>query len=222
MLKKYLPIIAKSPFFQGIEQEELLPLLSCLEMQKREYKKGEFIIHAGEHVKSVGLLVEGSALILQEDYWGNRNIITKVFLGEVFGESFACLPNEVSNVSVQMEEASVVIFMDVKRILTTCPKGCSFHTRMIRNLLNELAKKNIRTQRKIMHMSKRSTRDKLLSYLSEEAIRQGKPDFHIPFNRQQLADYLSVDRSAMSNELCKLREEGSLSFQKNHFILQRD
>lgn len=109
--------------------------------------------------------------------------------------------------------------MDVKRTLHTCDASCSFHGSVIRNLLSDIARKNIQLNEKLIHMAQRTTREKLFSYLSAESVRHNAVAFDIPYNRQQLADYLSVDRSAMSNELCKMRDEGLLSFHKNRFDL---
>ena len=108
---------------------------------------------------------------------------------------------------------------DVKRIITTCPSACRFHAMVVQNMFFAISEKNRRLVQKLGHMSKRSTREKLISYLSEEAKKQNTASFTIPFNRQQLADFLSVDRSAMSNELCKMRDDGLLEFDKNQFRL---
>ena len=132
---------------------------------------------------------------------------------------YACLGNEeIINNAVAVRQ-SEVLFLDINRIITMCPSGCQFHGRLIRNLLSVIATKNKILTQKLEHMSQRSTREKLLSYLSEQAQRVGKESFDIPFNRQQLADFLSVDRSAMSNELSKMRKEGLLEFDRNHFVL---
>ena len=111
------------------------------------------------------------------------------------------------------------MFMDVSRVLTVCGSACAFHARLMRNLLAVLAEKNLQFSEKLTYMTQRSTRQKLLSYLSAESLRRGAREFEIPFNRQQLADYLSVDRSALSGELSKLRGEGLLDYRKNKFTL---
>ena len=159
-------------------------------------------------------------LVVQEDYWGNRNIRSRVAPGQVFAEAFACVPGAVMDVSVLTDEPSRVLWLNVGRILHTCPTACSHHSRMIRNLLSDLAANNLRANEKLTHISRRSTREKLLSYLSAEARRQGRADFSVPFNRQQLADYLSVERSAMSAELSRMQREGLLTVDKNSFSLK--
>lgn len=139
--------------------------------------------------------------------------------GEMFGEAYAAPDSGVMMNDVAAVENSTVLFFNVKKILTTCSTACRFHSLVIQNLFFAISEKNRKLMRKLLHMSKRSTREKLLSYLSEEAKRQNRATFLIPFNRQQLADFLSVDRSAMSSELGKMRDEGLLTFQKNRFTL---
>ena len=188
-------------------------------MSATSYQKAEYILSAGTSIDCIGMLLSGSASIIQEDFWGNRNMITKISPGQLFAEAFACVPQSVLNVSVVADTSATVLFLKVQKVLTTCPTSCVFHSRMIRNLLGELAHKNLLFHEKLTHMAQRTTREKLLSYLSAESVRQGNAVFDIPYNRQQLADYLSVERSAMSHELGKLRDEGILLFQKNHFTL---
>ncbi len=133
---------------------------------------------------------------------------------------YACLGSEeILNNAVAVKD-SEVLFLDVKRILTMWPSACHFHGRLIRNLLSVMALKNKMLTQKLEHMSKRTTREKILSYLSEQSQRTGSPVFDIPFNRQQMADFLSVDRSAMSAELGRMRDEGILSFERSHFELK--
>lgn len=221
-MKEHLNVIQKSPLFSGISENELEPMLSCLSATKKSFKKNEFVLRSGDEIRAVGMVLSGSVLIVKEDFWGNRNIISSAKAGDIFAEVYACKPGAALGVSVIAEEATTVIFLDVRRILTTCTSACQFHARLIHNLLSSMAEKNLIINEKLTHMSQRTTREKLLSYLSAQAIRHGSPSFAISFNRQQLADYLSVDRSAMSNELCKMRDEGLLAFDKNSFTLYGD
>ena len=140
-------------------------------------------------------------------------------MGEIFGEAYAAPESGALLNDVVAVENSSVFFFDVKRVLSTCSSACRFHTLVVQNLFFAISEKNRSLVRKLDYISRRTTRDKLISYLSEEAKRQNRADITIPFNRQQLADYLSVDRSAMSNELCKMRDEGLLTFEKNRFRL---
>lgn len=215
-----LSVLRTSGIFSGISEEETEKMLHCLEVRPETFQKDEYILRAGDRVEAFGLVITGKVLIIQEDFWGNRNILAAVGAGHCFAETFACSPGAVLNVSVMAQTNVQVLFLNVKRILTTCSSTCSHHSRMIRNLLSELAEKNLRLNEKITHLGQRSRRAKILSYLSAEAQRHGSAEFDIAFSRQQLADYLSVDRSGLSMELSRMQEEGLLEYRKNHFVLK--
>ncbi len=218
-MKKYSSILAKTRLFAGVSEEEIGMMLSCLNAKLRTYKKGEYVLRQGEHLDNITVLVEGSIHIQRDDYWGKRSIINVIDVGEMFGEAYVSPESGALLNDVIAVEDSTVLFFDVKRTLTTCPSACRFHSMVVQNLFFAISEKNRKLVQKLGHMSKRSTREKLISYLSEEAKKQNSGTFTIPFNRQQLADFLSVDRSAMSNELCKMRDEGLLTFEKNKFTL---
>ena len=216
-MREFLPVIRSAQLFSGISEEELSMVLSCLHAEQKDFSKEAFVLRAGDTADSIGLVLSGSVLIIQEDIWGNRNILSKAGPGQTFAAAFACAPGSVLNVSVIAETPATVM---LKRILDVCPSTCAHHSRIIRNLLGELAEKNLRFSEKLTHMGQRTTRAKLMSYLSAEAQRRGEYEFDIPFSRQQLADYLGVERSGLSLELGKMRAEGLLDFQKNHFVLK--
>ena len=165
-------------------------------------------------------MLTGTVLVIQEDIWGNRNILSKAGLGQTFAAAYACAPGSRLNVSVVAETPVTVLFLNVKRILTVCPSACSYHSRIIRNLLGELAGKNLQFSEKLTHVGQRSTRSKIMSYLSAEALRLGTYELDIPFSRQQLADYLGVERSGLSQELGKMKKDGLLDYHKSHFVLK--
>ena len=219
-MKKYIPILKRTKMFAGVGEDEIASMLACLGARLQTYKKGAFVLRQGEHVSHLTVLVEGNLHIQRDDYWGNRSILGHISVGEMFGEAYIAPESGPLLNDVVAVEDSTVIFFDVKKLLTTCSSACRFHTLVVHNIIYALSEKNRKLVQKLGHMSKRSTREKLLSYLSEEAGRQSSSRFTIPFNRQQLADFLSVDRSAMSNELCKLRDEGLLEFEKNQFRLK--
>lgn len=219
-MNNFLPLIRSSQLFSGIFENELTAMLSCLKAEKKDFPKETFVLRAGDTAESIGLVLSGSVLIIQEDIWGNRNILSKVGPGQTFAAAFACAPGSVLNVSVSAETPVTVMFLNIKRVLNVCPSACTHHSRMIRNLLGELAEKNLRFGEKLTHMGQRTTRAKLMSYFSAEAQRLGKYEFDIPFSRQQLADYLAVERSGLSLELGKMRSEGLLDFHKSHFVLK--
>lgn len=222
-MEKNIPLIKNTLLFRGVAEAEIEAMLSCLDPSYGSYQKGAFIYRQGETNIRLGLVLRGSVLIQEEDFWGNRNIISYVGVGQSFGEVYACLRGEALRFSVIAAEPCVIMFLDASRILTTCGASCRFHNQVIQNLLADLAHHNSELARKLSHLSQRSIRDKLLSYLSEQSLSHGSANFAIPFNRQQLADYLCVDRSAMSNTLSRLRDEGVLTFERNHFqLLGRD
>ena len=218
-MKKFLKILKKSQLFSGVAEDEIEAMLDCLSAELRTYQKGSYVLHQGEYLHHITVLVAGSLLIQKDDFWGNRSIVNKISAWEMFGEAYVAPGSEALLNDVIATEDSAIIFFDVHKILTTCSSACRFHAVVIQNLFYAISVKNRSLVQKLGHMSRRTTREKLLSYLSEQAKKQGTSSFEIPFNRQQLADFLSVDRSAMSNELCKLRDEGLLSFERNRFQL---
>ncbi len=221
-MNEYFPLLQKSQLFSGISEQDFSAMLGCLESRVQYFPKDAYLIRAGEAVDCIGFMLDGSAWIIQEDYWGNRNILSRLTPGQSFAETFACVSCAVANVSVVADEPCRILFLNIHRVLTVCSSSCAHHSQIIRNLVADLAEKNMRIQAKLTHMAQRSTRDKLLSYLSAEAQRQGSNTFDIPFSRQELADYLAVERSGLSMALCKMRDEGLLLFHRNHFTLRTD
>lgn len=218
-MKQYIPVLKRSQLFAGVGEDEIAAMLSCLDARLQTYEKGSYVFRQGQHIRHITVLMEGELLVQKDDYWGNRSIINRIDPGEMFGEAYLAPESGTILNDVIAARNSTVIFFDVRRIITTCSSACQFHTMVVQNLFFAISEKNRTLVQKLGHMSKRSTREKLISYLSEQANRQKSASFTIPFNRQQLADFLSVDRSAMSNELCKMRDEGLLLFEKNQFTL---
>ena len=205
------PCMTSSPLFRDIAPADLASLLDCLDARERAYEKGAWLLRRGEWTDRLGLVLSGTVHILREDFWGSRSIVGLAGPGEVFAESYA-LAGEPLTVSVLAASSGAALFLDARRLTDA---------RLTSNLLSLLAKKNLMLTGKMRHMARRTTRDKLLSYLSAQALAAGSSEFDIPMDRQQLADYLAVDRSAMSAALGKLRDEGVLTFRKNHFHLLR-
>lgn len=218
-MKQYIPILKQTKLFSGVGDDEISSMLSCLGASLRVYKKGEFVLRQGERLSDIMVLVEGNLHIQSDDYWGNRSILGEICAGEMFGEAYAAPESGALLNDVAAVTDSAVVCFDVKRILTSCSSACRFHTIVVQNLFFAISEKNRKLVQKLGVLSKRSTREKLISYLSEQSKKQNSASFSIPFNRQQLADFLSVDRSAMSNELCKMRDEGLIRFEKNRFVL---
>lgn len=220
-MKDYINIIKNSILFKGITEQEINSILVCLSAKYKTYTKEKSIIKLGDKILDIGLILSGSVCIIKQDFWGNRNIVTKLLPTQIFGESYACIAEEIVSVDIIAAENSEILFLNVDKIFNICSSTCKFHSKLIQNLLFTVSEKNIMLTKKLDHMSKRTTKEKLLSYLFEQSLKNNSEEFEIPFNRQQLADYLSVDRSAMSNELCKLRNEGTIAFKKNSFLLKK-
>ena len=220
-MKKYLDVLKNTKLFAGVGEEEIGEMLDCLGASFSTYKKGAYVLRAGEHIRNIMILVEGSLHIQRDDYWGNRTILNGIATGEMFGEAYVSPDSGALLNDVVAVEDSSVLFFDIQRVLSVCPSACKFHTLTVKNLFFAISEKNRKLVTKLGYISNRTTRDKLLSYLSDEAKRQNSSAFTIPFNRQQLADFLSVDRSAMSNELCKMRDEGLIEFNRNRFSVTK-
>ncbi len=218
-MRRFIPILKHTMLFRGIKEEEIASMLNCLNARLQTYRRGEFIFRQGEHISDIPLLVSGKLHIQRNDHWGNSNIINVIDFGEMFGEAYAAPGSGAILNDVIAVEDSAIILLDARRVITSCSSACKFHSLVIQNLFFAISEKNRKLVQKLGHMSNRSTREKLMSYLSEESNRQNSTTFCIPFNRQQLADFLSVDRSAMSHELCKMRDDGLLTFERNRFTL---
>ena len=210
--------IKAAPLFFGIDEAELPELLEALDAHSRRYQKGEIIMPEGEKTDSLGLVMSGSVLIVQDDFWGNRNLLAAAGPGELFAEAFACVQARAP-VSVLCKTDGRVLYLDTHAVFSPCEKGCAQHRTLSQNLIRVLAEKNMQLNEKAGYLSQRSTREKLLAYLSAQARRTGSASFRIPFDRQQLADFLSVNRSAMSAELSKMQREGLLRAERSNFTL---
>ena len=213
-------LLAGTRLFQGIREHEIEAMLTCLSAEERTYGKDAYIYRAGDVTGRLGVVMEGAVNIIKDDVWGNRKIIENIGAGQIFGETYACLKGEPLMVDVQASERSRILFMDVNRILTTCSSSCDFHNRLIRSLMYVLAGKNLMLTKKMDIITPKSLRERVMVYLSQESVKQGCRTVTVPFNRQQMADYLSVDRSALSAELSRMQRDGVISYEKNRFTIQ--
>ena len=218
-MEKYINILKKCPLFKGIEEDNIVALLSCLNAQAREYDRNEFIFIAGERTKYIGIVLRGAVHILREDYMGERTVLTNIERGELFGEAFSCAEVDSIPVSVLAAKKSKILLIDYKRIITSCSAACTFHKGLIKNMIKILAQKNIMLTQKIDIITKKTTREKLLAYLFEHARKSGKSNFTIPFDRQELADFLAVERSAMSAEISRMQHDGIIKTNRSFFEL---
>lgn len=218
-MQKYLPVLERCPLFFGIDPKDLPAMLGCIDGRVQTCEKNETIFREGDPATQIGVVLSGAVQIVRQDFYGRRSVIGSVQPAQLFGEAFACAQADALPVSVITTERSEILRADCRRITQTCCNACAFHSQMILNLLHIVAENNLRLNRKIEIMSRRSIRQKLMTYLLEQAKQHGSAAFTIPFDRQALADYLGVERSALSAEIGKLRAEGVLEAEKSKFHL---
>ena len=216
-MENLFPILQICPLFSGIGQEHYGSMLHCFDARTMKVKKGNVIFSEGDPAMGVGIVLSGSVQTVQEDYLGNRSILSMAGPGELFCEGFCCAKVQALPVSMVAASGSEVMILDCSRVLTICHNACEFHNRMVRNLLRSVADSNLRLNQKIEILSKRTTREKVMSYLLSEAKFQGTDAFVIPYDRQELADFLGVERSAMSTVIGKLRSEGLIDVNRKWF-----
>lgn len=217
-MKNYLEVLKKCPLFCDIEDDNLLKMLNCLGAKIVFFDKKYTVFREGDKIKHIGIVLSGSVQVVQLDFYGNRSILNSVEPSQVFGEAFACAEADFLPVSIIANEPSYIMLIDCAHILHTCSNNCGFHQKLIFNLMKDLACKTVQFHQKMEICAKRTTREKLLAYLDMQAKKQGN-QFYIPFDRQELADYLEVDRSGLSLEISKLRNEGIIANRKNFFRL---
>lgn len=214
--------IAETELFKGSSIEEIRNMLDCLQAKVKKFAKGEYVYRTGDKVNLLGLILSGSVNIERDEILGNHTIFSNIQAGNVFAETYACLGKEPLMINVVTVEKTEILFLNMEHLLKTCSSNCEFHNKTIKNLLSVLSKKNLNLTRKINILTQRSIREKILTYLSFQSIKNGSSKFEIPFNRQQLADYLCVDRSALSAELSRMQKENLISYHKNKFCINID
>lgn len=214
-----LSVLADCPLFAGTSEEELRVMLDCLGGYRKKYRKEEILFHAGDIIHTLGIVLSGSIHIETNDFWGNKSILDHIRPGEIFAETYACLPSQPMLVNAVAACSSEILFLDIRKVLHVCSSSCTFHNRLIQRLVSITAQKNLQLSQRTLHITPKTIRERLISYLSAQSLSFGSKSFSIPFNRQQLADYLNVDRSALSNELSKMQKEGILTYEKNTFEL---
>ena len=216
----YNAFLSTTPLFEGSTPEEIGGMLGCLDARMKHYKAGSYIFRMGDTVQAIGLVLEGRVRMENVDAWGNVNVITIDGPGQLFGEAHAAVPGEPLMVNVIATEESTVMFLNLKKVLNTCSRACPNHSRTSMNMTAIYARRNLELSRRIFHAAPRTIRGKVLAYLSYESERAGSPEFTIPYDRQQLADYLGVDRSALSAELSRMQKAGLIETKRSHFVLK--
>ncbi len=217
-----LSFLAGTDLFRGISAEELERMRPCLGLYEKHYTKGAVIYRAGDAIGDIGLVEKGSVNIVVNSHWGTGSLLGHMERGEIFAEAYAAVPGRELLCDVVACEDSTVLFLPMQRAITLCQKNCRAHSCIVRNLIQLSAIKNLSLTNRMMHITPRTIRERLLSYLSEQMIAHGDRSFTIPFTRQQLSEYLGVDRSALSHEISKMQKEGLLTCHKNEFVLRDD
>lgn len=218
-MKDFFDILRECPLFDRIGDESLKEMLGCLNAKERSYKKGDAVFAEGDKAKYLGIVLEGSVQLVRVDYYGNRSILANIEPPQLFGEAFACAGLKSLPVDAVAAADTKILLLDAQRIARPCGNACPCHGQTILNLLHIVAKKNLVLHQKIEITSKRSTREKLMTYLLLQAKNAKSHTFTIPYDRQELADYLEVDRSGLSAEISKLRNEKVLECRRSTFTL---
>ena len=221
-MERYFDILMENPLFGGISREELASMLGCLNARATQVKKGAPVFLEGDPAGFIGVVLSGAVRIVRDDYYGQRSFIAQAEPGDIFAEAYACAPVEAMPISGYAVADSQVLLLSARKMLTICTNACGFHNRLVKNLLAVVAEKNLRLSRKIQFMAQTTTREKLTAYLLHPAKQHGSNEFTIPLDRQALADYLGVERSAMSAELSKLRRDGVLDTTGARFWLRKE
>ena len=206
-----------SALFDGIKAEDRKAMLGCIGYHIAAFRKGEIIAFEQEHIRHVGVVLSGSVDMIKEDIWGNKTMLVRSCKDEVFAETFACGQDNLSVVTFMVSKDAKILFLPFDRVMRSCTMACQFHHQLVENMVHIIANKNRDLMRKVEVVSKRTIREKLLAYLSIQAQAQASRYFEIPLGRVELAEYLCVDRSALTRELAKMKEEGLIDYHRNCF-----
>lgn len=217
-MEKYFDVLESVSLFNAINKNELESMLRCLDTQIIHVKKNEVVLLAGNCPKHVGIVLSGQLHIVKDDYEGNHTLVAAVTSGEIFAEALCCAGVKESPVTVMADTDSAIMLLRFERILHSCPHSCDFHTKLIENMLEVMAKRNLMLQNRINILGAHSVREKVMRYLESFIPKQGR-EIQIPFNREGLANYLCVERSALSHELSRMKKDGLIDYKKNLFIL---
>ena len=209
-----------SPLFEGIKPEGRIAMLGCIGYYISSFKKDDIVAFEGENIKHIGIVLSGSVDMVKEDIWGNKTMLVRMRKDEIFGETFACGNDRRSIVTFAVSEDAQILFIPFDRVMHSCTMACEFHHQLIENMVRIIADKNHNLMRKVEVVSKRTIREKLLTYLSIQAQTQDARYFEIPLGRVELAEYLCVDRSALTRELVKMKEDGLIDYDRNCFRIK--
>ena len=218
-LSGYRQVLGKVRLFDNIGPDDTEKMLGCLGAALKNYAKDELILKAGDRITGIGIVLGGMVQIVKDDLYGKRSIMANIEPGDIFAEVLACVGIPKSPITAIAAEDAEVMFIGFERIVTNCPNGCGFHTTLIQNMLKIIAEKNLILSKKLDFIQIKSLRERIAAYLIEQSKAGGGAFFNIPFDRSGLADYLNADRSALSRELARMKEDGLIDYHKNGFKL---
>lgn len=219
ILEEYFYILKKCKLFENIKEKEIFSLFHCLNYRIKSYFKNEMIISTGEEIHSIGILLSGTLHITKEDFDGNTSIISTIKEPELFGESFIFANLTTSPITISAVTNSTIMFLSPQSLLNSCSSNCSFHTQLIANSLKIIATKNIELNDKLELLSQKTIRDKIIFYLTRESKKHNSFSFYIPYNRNELSNFIGVERSALSRELSYMKKDGKIIYEKNYFTI---
>lgn len=214
---EYIEDLLIMPLFEGVKKDDMHSMLNCLSAYVKEYKRNQYVFYYEDEVDCIGLILKGKVQMVREDLWGNKTFLISMKTGELFGETFACNVNQNATVSFQTSSDATIIFIPFSRVMHSCSMACKFHHRLIENMVSIIAMKNVSLMNKVDVISKKTLREKICTYLLQEAEKQNSRYFEIPLGRVQLAEYLCADRSALTRELNAMKDEGFIDFDRNSF-----
>lgn len=207
------------PIFRGIREEDLPAMLNCLGSFQKQYQRGDIILLESNEVRSVGVILRGSVHMVKEDSEGEQTLLIVMRKNELFGESFSCGSHSDAHVSYVAASRCTVLFLPFHKVIHSCKMNCTFHHRLIENMVRLIGDKNVQLMHKIEVISKKTLREKILTYLQQQSDEQGSSQFTLPFGRVELARYLCADRSALTRELSSMQRDGLIRYEKNTFQL---
>ena len=214
-----IDFLMKLPIFYNLKNEEIINILNFFNYSKEDFEKNNFIFEIGKPINKIGIILSGEINIIKEDFWGNRNILNKFKSGEIFGEVFALAKVSPNNILVETSQNSKILFLDLTNFSIDNENNSNEILKFLSNIFKISLKKNILFTEKLEHITKKTIREKIISYLSTEALKNRSNSFFIKFDRQELADYLFVERSALSRELSSMKKDGLIEYNKNYFTL---
>lgn len=211
-MEEYIEILKKCPLFNGIDKEQIINTLKCISNNKVvSFKKGEFIAKYGDEYIGFGIVLSGEIIVCKEDNFGERNIITSIKEGELFGEMLAFSEAKKWIFSIEANKDAKIIYIFYNKIISDCDSVCFGHKMLINNLFKIISNKALKLSKKIEYISLKSIKSKLCTYLYDEYVNNGNT-FNISMNRNELAEYLNVSRPSLSREMANLKAEGVIDY----------